>query len=112
MSSLSHAATNPAGLGRLAILLLEASQGYEIAACQAIAAIFADYHPRIAAELRLAAIIISFGLQPLEALGQAAYPDPSLTRVLRLRRFPVSVSRESRKADRRLLEFQQARRAS
>jgi hypothetical protein len=98
-------------LGRLAILLLEAAQGNETAARKAAAVTLADYHPETGAELRLAANIISFGLHALEALSQAAHPDLSLTKILRLRGSAVSLSRESHKAERRLLELQQARRA-
>jgi hypothetical protein len=98
-------------LGRLAILLLEAAQGNETVARQAATAALADYCPETAAELRLAANIISFSLHALEALSQAAHPDLSLTKILRLRGGAVSLSRESHKAERRLLERQQARRA-
>ena len=62
-------------------------------------------------ELRLAANIVSFSFQALEALSQAATPDMPLTRTLRLRGGAVSLSRESHKAQRRLDKLQTARRA-
>ncbi len=98
-------------LSRLGILFLEAAMGSETAARQAAAAALADYGPETGTELRLAANIISFSLHALEALGQAAHPDLSLAKTLRLRGSAVSLSRESHKAERRLLDRQQARRA-
>jgi hypothetical protein len=98
-------------LGRLATLLLEAVEGNESAARQAAATTLAEYCPETAAELRLAANIVSFSLHALEALSQATHPDLPLTKILRLRGSAVSLSRESHKAERRLLDLQQARRA-
>ncbi len=69
------------------------------------------YNPETEDELRLAANVISFSFQALEALGQAATPDMPLTRTLRLRGSAVSLSRESHKAQRRLDKLQAARRA-
>jgi hypothetical protein len=71
----------------------------------------ADYHPETQAELHLAAQIISFGFHALEALSQAMTPEMPLTRILRLRGSAVSLSRESHKAQRRLDQLRQARRA-
>jgi hypothetical protein len=59
--------------------------------------------------LCLAASIVSFSFQSLEALSQAATPDMSLTRILRLRGSAVTLSRESDKARRRLDQLQNAR---
>ena len=69
------------------------------------------YDPQTEDELRLAANIIGFSFQALEALSQAATPDMPLTRTLRLRGGAVSLSRESHKAQRRLDKLQAARRA-
>ena len=63
-------------------------------------------------ELGLAADIISFALHALAALGQAADPDLSLAKILRLRGSAVSLSRESHKARRKLDQLQRARRAA
>lgn len=48
-------------------------------------------------ELRLAASIIGFSFQALEALGQAAAPDRPITRTLRLRGGAVSLNRACQK---------------
>ena len=82
-----------------------------IAAREAAAQMLSAYHPETEDELRLAANVISFSFQALEALGQAATPDMPLTRTLRLRGSAVSLSRESHKAQRRLDKLQTARRA-
>ncbi|WP_428541612.1 hypothetical protein [Rhodopila sp.] len=63
-------------------------------------------------ELGLAADIISFALHALAALGQAADPELSLAKILRLRGSAVSLSRESHKARRKLDQLQRARRAA
>jgi hypothetical protein len=96
-------------LGRLVRLLLTAANNDETAARQAAIETLADYQPETAAELRLAANIVSFSLHALEALSQAAIPDLSLAKTLRLRGSAVSLSRESHKAERRLEQRQQAR---
>ncbi len=98
-------------LARLARLFLSGAQGDETAARDAAAHMLAASSPETTAELRLAANLISFSFHALEALGQAAEPDLPLTRVLRLRGSAVSLSRESHKAERRLEQLQQARRA-
>jgi hypothetical protein len=98
-------------LGRLALLFLSATAGDTPEARNAAAETLADYHPETASELRLAANIVSFSFHALEALSQAADPDMSLTKILRLRGSAVSLSRESHKAERRLRELQSARRA-
>ncbi len=96
-------------LGRLALLFLSATAGDLTAARTAAAEMLGSYQPQTATELRLAANVISFSLHALEALSQAAHPDMSLTKVLRLRGSAVSLSRESHKAERHLLDLQQAR---
>jgi hypothetical protein len=98
-------------LGRLALLFLSAAAGDPTKAHAAAIESLADYHPETASELRLAANIISFGLHALGALNQAAAPDMSLTKILRLRGSAVSLSRESHKAERRLDQLRSARNA-
>jgi len=96
-------------LTRLAALFLTGANGDTTAARHAAAQMLAAYHPETFAELTLAANIIAFSFQALEALSQSAGPDISLTRILRLRGSAVSLSRESAKAERRLSELQKAR---
>jgi hypothetical protein len=76
----------------------------------AAAQMLAAYDPQTEDELRLAAKIVGFSFQALEALGQAAAPDLPITRILRLRSGAVSLSREAQKAERRLDQLQTARR--
>jgi hypothetical protein len=97
-------------LTRLAALFLIGAAGDMEAARQAALQMLGAYHPETEDELSLAAHIISFSFQALEALGQAAAPDLPLTRILRLRGGAVSLSRESAKAQRRLTQCQQDRR--
>ena len=96
-------------LARLAALFLIGANGDSTAARHAASHMLAAYHPETEDELRLAANIICFSFQALEALAQAAAPDISLTRILRLRGGAVSLSRESAKAERRLAQLQKAR---
>jgi hypothetical protein len=96
-------------LVRLTPLFLIGAGGDMIAARHAAAQMLGAYHPETADELRLAANIIGFSFQALEALGQAATPDMPLTRIIRLRGSAVSLSRESVKAERRLGQLQKAR---
>ena len=96
----------------LALLFLTGASGDETAARDAARATLATYAAETEEELRLAAGIISFGFHALEALSQAAAPDLSLNRVLRLRGSAVSLSRESHKAQRKLDQLQRARRAA
>jgi hypothetical protein len=98
-------------LSHLAALFLTGAGGDMTAAHQAAAQTLSAYRPETEDELRLAAKVISFSFQALEALGQAATPDMPLTRTLRLRGSAVSLSRESHKAQRRLDKLQTARRA-
>jgi len=98
-------------LGRLAVLFLTGAAGDLVTARLAAARMLAGYHPETENELRLAAEIISFSFHALEALSQAATPDLSLTKILRLRGSAVSLSRETHKSERRLDHLQNARRA-
>ena len=96
-------------LSRLAPLFLAAAdiQAAQDAARQMLAA----YNFETPDELSLAAEIISLQFHALEALSDAADPDLSLNRKLRLRGSAVSLSRESHKAQRKLDQLQRARRA-
>jgi hypothetical protein len=113
-SAMSFPTTFPAAiletiLARLAALFLIGADGDSTAARHAASHMLAAYHPETEDELRLATNIICFSFQALEALAQAASPDISLTRILRLRGGAVSLSRESTKAERRLGQLQKAR---
>jgi hypothetical protein len=113
---MSLAATLPAAivdtiLSHLALLFLAATAGDLPAARNAAAQMLAAYRPETEDELRLAAEIMGFSLHAVEALGQAATPDMPLNRILRLRGSAVSLSRQSHKAQVRLIQLQKARRA-
>jgi hypothetical protein len=97
-------------LTRLALLFVAGANNDLTQARQAASQMLASYHPETEDELRLAANIVSFSFHALEALSQSAYPDMSLTIILRLRGSAVSLSRESHKAQRRLDQLQKARR--
>ncbi len=60
------------------------------------------YRPETGDDLRLAANIIFFSFQALEALSQAAAPELSLTRIISLYGGAVSLSREATKAEARV----------
>jgi hypothetical protein len=94
---------------RLTALFLIGAGGDSTAARHAAVQMLGAYQPHTEDELRLAANIIGFSFHALEALGQAAAPDLPLTRILRLRGSAVSLSRESAKADRRLVQLRKAR---
>jgi len=96
-------------LTRLAPLFLIGANGDLTAARHAASQMLDAYDPQTNDELCLAAQIIGFSFQALEALAQAAQPDLSLTRIIRLRGSAVSLSRESEKAQRRLSQLQKAR---
>lgn len=96
---------------QIAMLLLPAAGGDQDAARRAATAAIAAYDPKTEAELTLAARIISFSLQAIEALGQAADPAMPLTRVFRLRGGAVSLSREAQKAERQLEQLRKGREA-
>jgi len=97
-------------LARLALLFLTGAQGDLAQAREAARHMLAAHHPETEIELSLAAEIISFGFHALEALSQAATPDLSLAKILRLRGSAVSLSRESHKSQRKLDQLQSARR--
>jgi hypothetical protein len=84
---------------------------HTLPAREAASQMLTAYDPQTQDELHLAANIIGFSFQALEALSQAAAPGMPLTRTLRLRGGAVSLSRESHKAQRRLDKLQAARRA-
>jgi hypothetical protein len=95
-------------LTRLAALFLAGAGGDTTAARHAASQMLAAYHPRTPDELRVAANIVIFSFQALEALAQACTPDISITRILRLRGGAVSLSREAAKAERHLGQLQKA----
>ena len=96
-------------LTRLAALFLTGAGRNQTAAHQAAAQMLNSYHPETADEIRLAANIIIFSFQALEALSQAATPDIPITRVMKLRSGAVSLTRQSQKAEQRLEQLQKAR---
>jgi hypothetical protein len=96
-------------LGHLAPHFM-ASTGNDLpSARHAASRLLAAYNAETEEELSLSAEIISFSFHALEALGEAADPDLSLTRKLRLRGSAVSLSRESHKSQRKLDQLQRAR---
>jgi hypothetical protein len=95
-------------LTRLAALFLAGAGGDMAAARHAASQMLAAYHPRTPDELLVAANIVIFSFQALEALAQACTPDMSITRILRLRGGAVSLSREAAKAERHLGQLQKA----
>jgi hypothetical protein len=109
LAALFPAAVLETILIRLTPLFLVGAGGETTAARQAAVQTLGSYRPETEDELRLAANVIAFGLHALEALGEAADPDLSMTRVLRLRGSAVSLSRESTKAQLRLDQLQKAR---
>lgn len=96
-------------LGRLLPLFLPSTGGDTTAARAAADQMLAAYQPRTEDELCLAATIVGFTLQALDALGQSANPDLPLTRILRLRSGAVSLSREADKARKALAQMQKNR---
>jgi hypothetical protein len=96
-------------LTRLAALFLTGANNDTTAARLAASEMLSAYRPETTDQLRLAANILAFSFQALEALSQAATPDMPLTRILRLRGSAVSLSRESAKAERRLAQLQNPR---
>lgn len=97
-------------LSHLAALFLTGAAGDTAAARDAASLMLDAYRPETENELRLAAKIVGFSFQAIQALGQAATPDVPLTRVFRLHSGAVSLSRASEKAERRLEQLQKARR--
>ncbi len=98
-------------LTRLALLFLSGAHGDLGAARFAASEMLQAYNVETPEQLCLAAEIISFSLHALEALGQAANPELSLNRILRLRGSAVSLSREAHKSQRKLDQLQRAGRA-
>ena len=96
-------------LSHLACLFVSVADA--TAARHAASQMLAAYDVETEQELGLAGDIISFGLHALQALSQAADPDLSLAKILRLRGSAVSLSRESHKSRRKLDQLQRARRA-
>jgi hypothetical protein len=95
-------------LGHIAPYFLTSTRGDLPAAMRTLAAFDAGTEE----EMRFAAEIVSFDFHALDALSQAATPDLSLNEILRLRGSAVSLSRESRKSQRKLDQLQRARLAS
>ena len=96
-------------LGSLAALFLSGANGDLPTARHAAAQILAAHNPQNPDELRLAAAVIRFSFEALQALSEAASQDLSLTRIMRLRGSAVSLSRESHKAQRQLDQLRRAR---
>lgn len=80
------------------------------AARQAASQILGAYNVVTDEELQLAADIVSFGFHVIEALGEAASPDQTSNKKIRLCGCAVSLSREGHKARRKLDQLQRARR--
>jgi len=95
-------------LGRLARLFLGAADN-EAAARDAALSILTAYNAETEEELSLAAEIVCFRMQTLEALSDAADPGLPLTKVLRLRSGAVSISRECHKSQRKLDQLRRDR---
>jgi hypothetical protein len=99
-------------LALLAPFFLAATNGDLAAARVAAGQMLADYNAETREELRLAAEVISFGFQALEALSQAAAPDLPINRVMRLRGSAVSLNRSAQQNQRKLDQLQRARKAA
>lgn len=97
-------------LEHLALLFLVGALGDPAIARHAASQMIIAYNAATEEELRLAGQIISFSMQALETLGQAADASQSLIEVIGLRRDAVNLSRESHKAQRKLDQLQRARR--
>lgn len=100
------AAILDAVLIHLAPLFLKAANNDPVVAREAAHQLLLAYHTDTEAELTLAAEIVGFSFHALDALGQSAEPDLSLTRQIRLRGSAVSLSREAHKARRKLAQLQ------
>ncbi len=96
-------------IGGLAHQFRKGAGGDMDAAHFAASQMLAAYHAETPDELTLAGEIVSLQLHTLEALSDAADPDLSLNKVLRLRVSAVSLSRESHKARRELARLQRVR---
>jgi hypothetical protein len=98
-------------IGHLAVLFLSGAAGNTDGAREAARQMLAAYNAETPEELSLAAEIISLQFHALQALSDAAAPDLSMNRIIRLRGSAVSLSRESHKAQRKLDQLQRTRRA-
>jgi hypothetical protein len=96
-------------LGRLAGHFLVTTKGDLPTARHAASRLLVAHDVRTVEELHLAADIVSLGFHTLEALSQAADPDLSLNKKLRLRGGAVSLSRERHKAQRKLDQLKRVR---
>jgi len=110
LATIVPAAVLETTLSHLASLFLVGAADNMTAARDAASQMLDAYHPATEDEFRLAANIVAFSFQAIQALGQAAIPDVLVTRVLRLRGGAVSLSRASEKAERRLEQLQKVRR--
>lgn len=90
---------------RLATLFIAGANNDQVAAREAAAQMVAAYQPTTEDELRLAANIVLFSFQAMEALAQAAGPDVPVIHALRLRSGAVSLNREATKAQRQLAQI-------
>jgi hypothetical protein len=77
----------------LAPLFLAATSGDMEAARETVRALLADYGARTDSELRLAALVVSFGFGSLDALSKAANPALSLDEVMDLRDNATALSK-------------------
>ncbi len=93
---------------QIAMLLLKRADGDMVEAKRAALITIKSHDPRNEIEFQLAARIISFSLQAMQALAQAANPDLSVTRVLRLRSGAVSLNRQAHKAELQLEKLRKA----
>ncbi|WP_428485053.1 hypothetical protein [Rhodopila sp.] len=89
-------------LALLAPFFLIGADGDLIAARHAANHMLADYQAETQEELRLAAEIISFGFQALQALSEAAAADLPPNKILRLRGNAVSLNRSAQQNQRTL----------
>jgi hypothetical protein len=93
-------------------LLLPAAGGDPAAARAAVLELLAEYDPRTARELDLAAEAIANSVKSLTMLAQSAEPGLSQKALSDTLRWATSLSREGHRAQRRLDQMQRARRAA
>jgi hypothetical protein len=93
-------------------LLLPAAGGDHAAARAAALELLAEYHPRTARELDLAAEAVANSLKSLTMLAQSAEPGLSQAALNDTLKWATSLSREGHRAQRRLDQMQRARRAA
>lgn len=97
-------------IGRLAILFRASAGGDIEAARHAVSQMLLAFRPETPDQVTLAAEIIGFQLQTLEALSDAVKPELTLNQIIRLRGVAAGLSRESHKARRKLDQLQRPRR--